>query len=358
MEVYTAVLYNDIQGVRYETDNKNGFDWIIKYFSDYYSISAETDKQQIDYVVKCFMMNDESLFDDYNRNNTKVQGFFGGEYFVDASCEVIKFVACDKSHIIKKEKNTISMYINNVRFEIVHISARIIRDIFTRAFENVDYNLLHSGAVSCNGFGLLFVGSKNAGKTTAVFSTLKHSRASFISNDKTYIGFNKKNEAIMHGWPASSLIAINSLNSFSEILNYIISETLEYPQFVKDEKNIKIELTPNEIKSIYKINILKAQKLDFVFFPCIDPKVNKTSIFRCPIEKSRQIMLNNLLTPYDPHYPDFLHLRKKDEDFYRTQAEKTVDKILSSIKCYELNYGYDIKEMANSLSGFIHEMKL
>lgn len=353
MEKYSVQFTDKKKVVKYITSEKDIFEWICKYFKAYYQCSNEIQDHNKGFCVE-YIVDKKLFFDlleeiDNSNNKNFVQGYLDTEYI---KCNNY-FVSNDKSHMICRMDEKVYIYTPECNFKVGLISMRIIRDIFSKHHENIGEFVLHSGTVGVNGCGITFVGEKNAGKTTAVLTMLKYLKASFISNDKTYIGFGENDMPTVYGWPTTCSVAMGSFNSFPEMVNYITANVLEYPQYVQEDKNPKIEVTSNEIENIFNVPIVSSCISKFLFFPHISQEVGTTLIKACPVEKAQNIILENILTPHDPHYPDFLGFRDRDEDEYREEAKFLASRLAKMIPCYEIHYGYDIVEMSDAVREFL-----
>lgn len=94
------------------------------------------------------------------------------------------------------------------------LACRIIRDLATSEVERSGWTLLHAAAVAKDGAGVLVVGAKGAGKTTASLA-LARAGWSIVSNDRTLLGRSAVGGWSLVSWPTTCNLGLELLHAMN-----------------------------------------------------------------------------------------------------------------------------------------------
>jgi hypothetical protein len=233
---------------------------------------------------------------------------------------------------------------------------RCLREMFTKTIERDGRFVFHAGSVSIGGHGVGICGARGAGKSTTVIG-LVEAGASFLSNDRSYIG-PTADELWIHPWPITAAIGMGTLYHFPGLRSWMErgSGWMYEPQarLTHNARHDhlstltpaqlsalpdKLALTSEELASSLGSKVIAAAPLRCLVFPQIDLDRHDLLIEHTPPEQAAEVLLSQCWTPRDPRYPDWLRWRTVAEDDLVAGARALVDRLVAQIPCVTLRFG-------------------
>jgi hypothetical protein len=234
-------------------------------------------------------------------------------------------------------------------------AARLIRELFTKALERDGWVVLHAGAVSLGGRGWIVCGPKYAGKTTLVCQLVEDAGAEFVANDRIYIRGRDGGPRLL-AWPMSVRIGIGTCLGSRALRPLLAGGRFEYPQTgwdpaagIRDPGALalatgpsgpKIELTPRELVAVLGSRAVAGADASAVVLPRRDPGGPAAAIRRVAAgdEEAVESLGEQLLTPDDDSYPDWLELRRAAPERLAEDALDLVRRLVGTLPVVELRF--------------------
>jgi hypothetical protein len=250
---------------------------------------------------------------------------------------------------------------------------RIVRERFTTELQARGYVVLHAGAVELAGGALVLCGPRGAGKTTLICGLLEHTGANFVANDRIYVGpAAADGPPVVVSWPWSTRVGLGACRASAALRHWLVAgRSYDYPQLDWDhaggidaveaaavdagtpvdslEPGMKVELTGRELASALDSGIASAAPARCVVFPEIDLRSDSTRLEPVTAEWAAGRLLEELLSPEDEVYPDWLDLRRDTHDAVVRDAEAVIARLVSSGPLWRLSY-HDVTAAARVLA--------
>ncbi len=249
------------------------------------------------------------------------------------------------TYLIKLNNYEFAMIVKNMSSFKVERLMYVIREILRKSKLNDKGALmLHSACINIDNLGVLLMGTKNAGKTTALCHLLNNNyRAKFISNDRTLLLLNKNNGDL---WQFPQNIRLNKsmLNTFYDLKKGVEGKYKIYNPYkigIKKCDNVsksKLALMPKEFINLMNCGVEHKCKLSIIIN--VEIVINSNVFLYRKMnsdEKNELIKSNNLFNKDDLYIDDWIMKNKTDHDF-----TNVTDWLLKHVKFVKLSYGSNI----------------
>lgn len=180
--------------------------------------------------------------------------------------ESIIFVNCKKKEMI--------IFYDKINDNIIQFIGEIVISIFGMMLEHRKYSFVHAACVEQNGNAIAIIGNRNSGKTT-ILNALLQENYNFICNSHLALR-NNEDSIIVEGFPTRMGIRLETLNKIikPEIREKIIEKTEFKSRFgdcssdnLKNYSTKKFNIKVNQIKEIYKVQLVKRATLKLMIIP-------------------------------------------------------------------------------------------
>lgn len=157
-------------------------------------------------------------------------------------------------HLIRKNSNyEYEVYsLNGLDYNGIKWVIRLVREIMFEKYIEKGFIPIHASGISYKDKGVVFIGNKGSGKSTAMLSCVGN-ECSILSNDLVFIGFDKE-KLVMKGWPWCITIG-----------NELLMETSL--RGLVDSKRAKTKFTPKEFCNILNTTWKWEADLKKIVFP-------------------------------------------------------------------------------------------
>jgi hypothetical protein len=222
---------------------------------------------------------------------------------------------------------------------------RCLREMFTKTIERTGHLVFHAGAVAIEGHGVAICGAKGAGKSTTVIS-LVEAGASFLSNDRSYIGPDD-DDLRLYPWPTTSAIGMGTLYHFPGLRSWLergggwtyepqgrLTEAArhEYLATLTPAQLAalpdKLELTSEELARSLGSTVHPSAPLAGLVFPQLDLDRRDVVIEEAPAGVAAEVLRSQCYTPRDKSYPDWLRWRTEAEDRLAAASRALIDRLV------------------------------
>jgi hypothetical protein len=231
--------------------------------------------------------------------------------------------------------------------------ARHLREYFSRRLERQGFAIFHIGVVAWGDRGVAVMGSKGAGKSTSVVALMEAERASFVANDRAYIGRRDGSPHVVT-WPTTAKLGVGTAYGSPRLRQWLRrTATFSYPQeeatpeerehFLEratDEERWaarqKIELTPDELAGTLGVGIRAEAGLSLLVFPRISPACERTSVEEADRDWVIEELIRESFTPDDRSYPDWLGLREQSTEALRQRTRELAGELARSVPAFRI----------------------
>lgn len=270
---------------------------------------------------------------------------FENEYHIEAlvGSEICYMQLPDK-YIVRKISNQHYILIGDGIQNTTKYVFRLIREIIVRLEENSGKIFMHGTSLVTDGYGICVLGNEGSGKTTYFSKLLSLGKSSIISNDRTFLYF--ENIAKMDYFPIPIVYKLGSVeNNIFLKKNVLESGKYDLPESFKSAKtSFPVPLT--DVPNFFP-NVTFQQKtsLDMIIFSKIDfesPFAFESKLISK--EEAKKRMLETCFTPidYESHRRPWIYPRNKSDYEIEREVALTIEKIVSSVPVYVVEFGKDI----------------
>lgn len=241
-------------------------------------------------------------------------------------------------------------YVDRDRVRAGFESARLVREVIRRMGEESGEIILHAGAVVMAGRAWVICGAKGAGKTTSVCALMEHADAVFIANDRVHLrraaGFD------VRAWPMSTRIGVGTCAASARLRPLLDGGRFAYPQtgwdprrglsaeaiatHVADGSGPKIELITQELCEVLGTGATGAAPVGGVLLPARG--ASPPGIAIADPAEARAVLLDQVFTPDDDAYPDWLGLRVTPREVLWQRTRDLVDSLLLEVKALRVSF--------------------
>lgn len=252
--------------------------------------------------------------------------------------------------IVKKSNNDIFILYDKITDNLVQFIGENIISIFGLYMEKRGYIYFHAACVEKDTTGIAIIGERNSGKTT-ILNILLQEGFNFVSN--SHLGVKKYgNDLIGLGSPSRMGIRLGTLSSVltNKNLKLIIENTEFKYKFSNDIKNNlslyntkKFNIKINELKEIYKINLVNKTNIKFILVPIYMPEIEHLQIKELNEEEKMDILLKNRRKG---SYDTIIYI----DDLFNNRPNNLFD--IETISMYKI---YQNEKNINELLSFIYK---
>jgi hypothetical protein len=175
-------------------------------------------------------------------------------------------------------------------WRVIHVG-RVLRSIFRWQFYSEGAIYFHAGMVEISGQGVVFAGSKRAGKTSSILAALTHEGARYITNDDLAVIVDGT-DALGLGWPRSVSIRQDTVNQLASVLPRLAAAHSKRPQ--PDIPGQPLLLFPAEIAAVTGRGVLAEAPIRLIVFPEFVSCASHCSIERLSIKEAADRLGSNL----------------------------------------------------------------
>lgn len=233
-------------------------------------------------------------------------------------------------------------------------AARLIRETLRRRAEHRGEVVLHAGAVVVGSGAWIVSGAKGAGKTTLVCAMVEYIGGKFIANDRVFLaraggGFD------VRAWPMTIRIGIGTCLASPGLRPWLQPAAPPvYPQTgwnpvrgisVEEAQVIagngggpKVELVLSEFVSSVGADSAGCAPLAGILLPAWSRDLSRSSVRTVPGEEAAVRLRQEILTPDDASYPDWVGLRRRTSDDIRAGAEQIIRELSTGFPVYEVRF--------------------
>ena len=230
---------------------------------------------------------------------------------------------------------------------------RIIRPIIRSTSEHDGGILFHAGAVCNNNYGILIPGASSSGKTTLVLAMCYLLKGEYISNDRTILHSNNGG-LLVQAWPAPVKLGLGTLLNFDGIVDLLSRYNLFRDQIlnkryfngnsvkdlIKYHSDLKLEITPLELKKIVSLRVISSASLKFILFPHLTTNSNSVNLYETDSKDTKKKLMENVCSPYDPFFvEDWLKVGDIEREMVETNANDICDNIVHNVRGFVVEIG-------------------
>lgn len=221
----------------------------------------------------------------------------------------------------------------------------VIRAILRTELENAGTAVIHAAGVVIGDAGILVIGDKAAGKTTALLSLIYQAQARYLANDRVFATLSS-GKLTVTGWPTTCNVSWPTIEQFPQLLERYAHHipTDEEERYMSG----KVAVVPQELKRVLGQAPTRSAVTDLVVFPKFQSGTVGHTVTRIKAEKARSIITRNFFTPIDDHHPNWLGL-SRNETGVRNSAEVLIRFMSDKLPCYEIVGNYTTAEVANGV---------
>lgn len=148
-------------------------------------------------------------------------------------------------------------------WRVIHVG-RVLRSILRWQLYSSGATYFHAGMVEKRGQGVVYVGSKRAGKTSSVLAALVTNGVRYVTNDDLAVAVDG-GVAVGLGWPRSISIRRGTVRQLANLLPGLVSAQSVRPQPALPEQPML--LFPSEIAAVTNRSVLAEAPIKVVVFP-------------------------------------------------------------------------------------------
>lgn len=367
---FLAAFQTAFSVTNYVTDSRRHFDWVTYYLDPFCRVLPFDPTPN--WVV--FSSKDPESFSQIKHS----LGFLSSRHNISHDSEPVQEFDLKGARVVSFlhqpwlifrdfERNHFAFFSPASDGESIQEPSRVIRELFSRDLENRGFCLFHSGAVAWGQRGVLIPGRSGSGKTTAVLSLVEHAEASFMTNDCTYVGLYEDSVDLeLVAWPEAARVGLGTLHASAKLRKWLNKETMfRYEQEPLDHERLStltqrelwsetrdVELTPRELAQTFGSGLAVRAHLKAIVFPRISQESITSEVSIPRREWIYTVLTGESLTPIDPHYPDWLGLRKRTESDLRDLSKRVSGQIADSIPSWRVKFG-DGRSLAQEVLRFL-----
>lgn len=256
----------------YIQDTENVYIKLEDLFKTHFTVSNEIKKQSFANIYL-------KPIDAFDRTNNIVENNLATENLVIRTSSVKKFRLSANKYTSNKKiiydclhSDTVIIMETGSKDITIFCSEKseiqlieFIRDLIIKDQEQKGTLILHSAAAEKNGKGIIFAGSKGAGKTTTLMEFLYKNNCKMVSGDKVFLRVSN-GKITLHGWPDYTHIGVGTLRRFPQLIKMI----KDYGVTDIDDRNSveKILIEPSFFNQHSDITYCKESlPLEYILFP-------------------------------------------------------------------------------------------
>lgn len=316
-------------------------------------IGIENDSDEYVYNVDIQLGNKEFFIVDENYKRKIIHGGNNREVYLTAlekqegESKKIYVDKFDVYLLVNNVKNQIICYGSHIE-NVFKIFDLVIIELFYRTIEtNRRCYHFHASAIADDqGNTTIFLGPKNAGKTTFLMDSVFRYDCKYVCNDNCFVGMEDNNEFIVIPWFEDLKIKIETMQKYS----LDVSKVLTCNRSRNGEK-IYIPL----LKAInnYHIRYMPPKKLkEIIILQYKEGEFNIDSIWK---KEYKDSIYNNIKMPHDPEHYEFLGLFEEFSEDRFDYLDLLLDKIEQNIRVTKVVY--DNKTLTLAMNRLMAERK-
>ena len=272
-------------------------------------------------------------------NDYKRKIIHGGnvrEYYITALVKQEKYINkiyFDKDEvyvIVNSVNNQITCYGNRLE-KVFKIFDLIIIELFFRTMEiEKQYYHFHASAISdIEGNVIMFMGAKNAGKTSFLMEALLRHNFKYVCNDNCLVGLDENNDINIIPW-------FEDLKIKQETLKKYNLDVMKISRCKYSGNGEKIFIPLSIAIEKYQIEYVEPKQLKEIVI--LEYKEGNASLDREWKSNTLNEIYNNVKVPHDPEHYEFLGLFEEfDEDRFE-KLDLLVKKIKDNVTVTKITY--------------------
>lgn len=320
---------------------------VHEYIRQYISSEPERSSNIIKKVfnVNCFLSTSR-LGDEIEKfkllNGTIIQIHKNDMFVVHYQLNDSDVYVCTKNnYIIYMHGSKLDIFTTSEVENASSMVLRAIRELIFRNAENSGALVLHAAAGCIENHGILICGHKGSGKSTMLLHLL-HLNGKFMSNDRVIVA-QRHNDSYIDYVPLSVPISLGTImQPHLNLYNQVDLSQLKRKQkdiflsnsllsLYKEQPEIKIDFTPEEVVKYFQVGSCAHSKLKCVIFPNFVK--DYTGLKFQPIDNlsMQQQLVEVCCTPYDENWLNpWLTKYEKSETELQNDSEKILIPNISS----------------------------
>lgn len=319
--ISSMIVKQENIGIEFYSDVRKIFNGVFRFFEQTHQVIDDTD-ENCDFKV--YFHSDLNVYNNYLkkiRDKGKISILFHNSQGMILKEEGNVIVSTESNIILHYElnsKNILIYAINYESFDCEIVCIRIIRILIEDGLERNGWLMIHSAALTFNDEGYLLVGKKGSGKSSLSLRTCSLFNDSYlISSDRCFIRPSNEKNILFDVIPWSGINSIGlgllydlkkELVSFKSFLlnqNKLIIDKIiqnDYTPIYSCNKELKVDLTNEELNKYFNIKYKKRCKIKKVIFPRINSDRNFIN------DKKYYSISSHVLSGEYKSFPNFLEL--------------------------------------------------
>ncbi len=270
----------------------------LQLLSDYFEVTNEV--QELDFNVTIITKNHVNIKEIllYGReiiihNSKKAAVHEKGLMLDNGLTRQIYNMTTKSVYSINYVNDTVVIY-NKDALMLSKDYVRVVRDLVKLKVEEKNAAImLHAASLVKGNRGILLIGPKGSGKTTASLKLIYEHGFSEVSRDRSFI-FLEDGKYKIKGWPNYYNLTLRTIKSFEQMSHMLPEEYKECDVDILDNMNKKIQCLPGKIGIINKEK--ECELTDLIFLKNENLK---------EVYNEEDILASSCYTPFDLNYPDW-----------------------------------------------------
>jgi|GEM_PF-5008971 len=252
--------------------------------------------------------------------------------FVDADGQLVIVDAATRRIIIAGRYRAGSLYPHR-EAALTGIAHEIVRHLLRLRLEYQGGLVVHASAVSLQEEAVLIVGDKRAGKSTLSTALLLHGDADYLAGDRVFVWpLADRSGWLAAGWPTALRLNPGTVSIFAG-LRAVADAARHAPAAPAGRK---LHIWPADIPGVLARPVRRSAVVTTVLFLGTETGQPSTEVREISRERALPLLASNLLTPHDPHHPNWLDLPRPSDGELSTARAAFLDQLGGPLRLLEL----------------------